>query len=207
MPNRLPTLAVILGLGGLLPLIGCAMGVVTLRPLWVHVALFGLIGYGACILSFIGAVHWGIELSGGGERPPVGGVAELAPVGGSAELAPVDGVAELAPVGGSAEPPLVSSRPAAAGLLSVHYARLTLGVIPALIGWGALLALSLGLAFIAIGVLIFGFIATLIVERQANQRGLLPHGYIWLRYVLSAVVIVVLVAAEIGVLFVPRIVL
>lgn len=189
MPNRLPTLAVILGLGGLIPLIGCAMGIITLRPLWVHVALFGLIGYGACILSFIGAVHWGIELSGGVERPPVGGVAELAPVG------------------GSAEPPLVSSRPAAAGLLSVHYARLTLGVIPALIGWGALLALSLGLAFIAIGVLIFGFIATLIVERQANQRGLLPHGYIWLRYVLSAVVIVVLVAAEIGVLFVPRIVL
>ena len=198
MPNRLPMLAVILGLGGLIPFIGCAMGIITLTPWWVHVALFGLIGYGACILSFIGAVHWGIELSGGVGRPQVDSGAELPPAGSSAELAPVSGGAEL---------PRGCSRTASTRLLSVHYSRLTLGVIPALIGWVALLSLSFGLASIAIGILIVGFVAAIVVEGQASRLGLLPQGYIWLRYVLSAVVIVVLVAAGIGVLFVPRIVL
>ena len=197
MPNRLPMLAVVLGLGGLIPFMGCSMGLLTLSPWWVHVALIGLIGYGACILSFIGAVHWGIELSSGGERPLVNSRAELAPVS-SAELPRADSGAGLPPA---------SVRISPTRLLSVHYARLTLGVIPALIGWVALLAMSLGLASIAIGILIAGFVGAIVVEGQASRLGLLPHGYIWLRYVLSAVVIVVLVAAGIAVLFVPRVVL
>jgi hypothetical protein len=179
MPNRLPMLAVILGAGGLIPFIGCAMGIITLSPWWVHVSLFGLIGYGACILSFLGAVHWGIELSHPTDPTLVHGGTDLSAAG---------------------------SRAASTRLLSVHYARLSLGVIPALIGWVALLALSFGLASVAIAILIAGFVAVLIVETQASRLGLLPYGYIWLRYVLSAIVIVLLVSAGVGVLFVPRIV-
>lgn len=177
MPNRLPMLAVILGAGGLIPFIGCAMGIITLSPWWVHVSLFGLIGYGACILSFLGAVHWGIELSSPTE--------------------PVHGGTDLSAAG---------SRAASTRLLSVHYARLSLGVIPALIGWVALIALSFRMAIVAIAILIAGFVAVLIVETQASRLGLLPYGYIWLRYVLSAIVIVVLVSAGVAVLFVPRII-
>lgn len=45
-----------LGYGGLLPFAAGAFAVVTQQGEW---ALQALIAYGACILSFLGAVHWG----------------------------------------------------------------------------------------------------------------------------------------------------
>jgi hypothetical protein len=75
----------------------------------------------------------------------------------------------------------------------VSRARLILGVVPALIGWGALL---LAIAFppeAGLAVLILGFVATLLTEVQAGRRGLLPSGYLWLRWPLSVVVVAVLV--------------
>ena len=45
-----------LGYGGLLPFAAGAFAVVTQQGEW---ALLALIAYGACILSFLGAVHWG----------------------------------------------------------------------------------------------------------------------------------------------------
>ena len=52
-----------LGLGGLLPFAAGAFAVVTHQGDW---ALPALIAYGACILSFLGAVHWGWVIGPGG---------------------------------------------------------------------------------------------------------------------------------------------
>ena len=166
MPNRLPLLAVVLGLGGLIPFAACSIGALALPPVWAARSLAGLIGYGACILSFLGAVHWGFALAAGAMLPP-GGLQ------------------------------LVSAQPA-----GVLRARLGLGVVPALVAWVALAVAFVGLLpSPALGVLTFGFVVTIIAEAQANQRGLLPPGYIWLRWMLSAVVIVILVTVAVARVF------
>jgi len=158
MPNRLPVLAVLLGLGGLIPFLACGAGAVALQGDWATRSLLALLGYGACILSFLGAVHWGLALGGPALRP--------------------DSPVQVTVV----QPP------------GVLRARLGLGVLPALIGWAGLLVAFAGLPSIALGILAAGFTATIIVEAQATRRFLLPPGYIWLRWVLSIVVIVVLVS-------------
>ncbi len=162
MPNRLPMLAVLLGLGGLIPLLACGAGAVALQGDWATRSLLALLGYGACVLSFLGAVHWGFALGG----------PALAP-GSPVQVTVV--------------------QPA-----SVLHARLGLGVLGALIGWVALLIAFLGLPSIALSVLAAGFAATIIAEAQANRRGLLPPGYIWLRWLLSIVAIVVLVSVALA---------
>jgi hypothetical protein len=55
----LPPLAWPLGLGGLLPFVA-GLGAVALGWTW---AGFALAAYGAAILSFLGAVHWGLALA------------------------------------------------------------------------------------------------------------------------------------------------
>ena len=162
MPNRLPVLAIALGLGGLIPFLACGAGALALGPGWASRSLFGLVGYGACILSFLGAVHWGFALGGGAVLPP-GGLQ------------------------------LVTMQPA-----SVLNARLGLGVLPALIGWVALLVAVFGPPSVALAILTFGFAVMIIAEAQANRRALLPPGYIWLRWLLSAIVIVVLVSVAVA---------
>lgn len=157
MPNRLPVPAIALGLSGLIPFLACGAGALLLPDEWARRSLFSLTTYAACILSFLGAVHWGFALGAGSAVPP----------------------------GGFRAVPMQPS--------SVLYARLGLGVLPALVAWIALLVAFFGLPSAALGTLAAGFIATIIVETHANQRGLLPPGYIWLRWLLSGVVIVVLV--------------
>jgi Protein of unknown function (DUF3429) len=98
-------------------------------------------------------------------------------------------------------PPLPPSSPVQLTVVQpsgVLHARLGLGVLPALIGWAGLLVAFLGLPSIALAILAAGFAATIISETQANRRGMLPPGYIWLRWVLSVVVIVVLVSVALA---------
>lgn len=162
MPNRLPVLAVLLGLGGLVPFLACGAGAVALQGDWATRSLLALIGYGACILSFLGAVHWGLALA-----------SPAFPPGSPVQVAFVQPAALLR-------------------------ARLGLGVLPALIGWAGLLVAFVGLPSAALGILAAGFAATIITEAQANRRSLLPPGYIWLRWVLSIVAIVVLVSVALA---------
>lgn len=54
-------LAWILGLLGLLPFAGCALAALAVAG-WQAEAMVWLRGYGAVILSFLGAVHWGFAL-------------------------------------------------------------------------------------------------------------------------------------------------
>jgi hypothetical protein len=63
MPRRLPALAIILGIAGLLPFVLLGVGSVTTNTLTSPIAAYLLVGYGAVILSFIGAVHWGFTLA------------------------------------------------------------------------------------------------------------------------------------------------
>jgi hypothetical protein len=79
-------------------------------------------------------------------------------------------------------------------LITVQRGRLVLGVVPSLIGWLALLAQALALEWVALLVLIVGFIGTVVAEHQASRRMLLqPPGYIWLRWGLTVVVAAMLV--------------
>ena len=71
-------------------------------------------------------------------------------------------------------------------------ARLALGVIPSLIGWVALLLVIALNAESGLAMLVAGFIALTTVEARAAKQGLVPAGYMGLRYGLSAVVITVL---------------
>ncbi|MEJ1977229.1 MAG: DUF3429 family protein [Acetobacteraceae bacterium] len=71
--------------------------------------------------------------------------------------------------------------------------RLGLGVLPGLLGWVALLMVPAFSANAGIGLLIVGFAGTAVVEARARRIGLVPPGYMRLRYVLTAVVMVVLV--------------
>jgi len=62
--GKLPGLAVVIGIAGLIPFIVLGLASVTLDDAKVATMLAGLIAYGAVILSFVGAVHWGFALAG-----------------------------------------------------------------------------------------------------------------------------------------------
>jgi hypothetical protein len=133
MESSLPRPALWLGLSGLLPFLATALLSWIAPEDWRGVALYALAAYGAVILSFLGAVHWGLAL-----RAPASEAAAVAP-------------------------------------------RLGLGVLPALIGWVALLLPpGLGLPLLALGIL-----GTAAVEAVAARRGLLPPAYLRLRWMLS----------------------
>jgi len=67
MNSKCPTEVVWLGYGGLLPFIGLAIaGVVD--PLHSPRYAQALMGYGAVILSFVGALHWGFAMTAGAAR-------------------------------------------------------------------------------------------------------------------------------------------
>ena len=143
MPRRLPVLAIILSVAGLIPFLLFGLGSVSTNTITSRIAAYVLIGYGAVILSFIGAVHWGFTLAT--EHDP-------------------------------------AERP-----------RLALGVVPSLVGWGAL-ALTLFTLQPVLGllVLIAGFVATAVVEWRAHGRGWVPGGYIGMRLGLTGVVVLIL---------------
>ena len=70
--------------------------------------------------------------------------------------------------------------------------RLGLGVLPSLVGWvSVLLAIAVQLDA-GVGLLLLGMLGTTAVEARARRIGLVPGGYMMLRYALSGVVVVVL---------------
>jgi len=71
--------------------------------------------------------------------------------------------------------------------------RLALGVLPSLIGWAALLLAPVLPSEVALAVLIAGFAATVLTEARLQRAGLMPSGYMWLRWACSLVVVAILV--------------
>ncbi len=148
---RLPPLAIALSVGGLIPFVGLGFAAVSVGDeAQARALLIGLIGYGAVILGFLGAVHWGLALAGYGGPMQTGRVARL---------------------------------------------RLGLGVVPALLGWAALL---IGLASpypsLSLGLLIAGFVGVVVIEARARRDGLVPNGYMGMRWTITICVVAVLAA-------------
>ena len=135
-------IALLLGLAGLLPFLGCGlMTLATLDPASSRWAA-ALVGYGAVVLGFIGAVQWGLA------------------------LADPEGRAERT--------------------------RLLSGVVPSLIGWLALLIDAFGPSELSIAVLIGGYVLTIVGEDRAARAGLLPGGYLAMRWLLTLIAVAVL---------------
>jgi hypothetical protein len=130
MDESLPAPARLLGPAGLIPFAGLALGAL-LGWGWAGPALMA---YGATILAFLGAVHWGLAL----RAPPYERGAD--------------------------------------------WGRLGLGVAPALLAWVALL-LPLRPALV---ILALGIAAVAAAETAAARAGLVPKGYLKLRWGLSA---------------------
>ncbi len=150
MNRRLPAVALLLGVAGVLPFLAGMIGTLSAAdPLRAQRILAALVGYGAVILAFCGGVHWGLVLA--------------------------------AP----------ATDPAAAKTSRQSY-RLVLGVVPSLIGWVALLVLLLGAAEAALAILTAGFVALVAAEAELRPRGLIPLGYMWLRWGLSIIVVLIL---------------
>ena len=62
------SMARLMGFGGLVPFVGCAILMYSGSPNTSVIALFANAVYGAVILSFVGAVHWGLAMRG--DRDP-----------------------------------------------------------------------------------------------------------------------------------------
>jgi hypothetical protein len=140
MNRPLPILATLLGLCGLIPLIAC--GIASLGLERGDQAAQALVAYGAVVLAFLGAVHWGFALADPADRG--------------------------------------------------ERQRLVLGVLPALVGWIALLLSIAVQPEAGMVLLLLGFLGVTIVEARGRKAGLVPPGYMRLRYVLSAAVILLL---------------
>jgi hypothetical protein len=67
--STVPPAALWLGIAGLLPFVAGTLGVWLLPPFWAGEALDAQCFYGAVILSFLGAVHWGLSIGGFGPGP------------------------------------------------------------------------------------------------------------------------------------------
>jgi hypothetical protein len=64
MRSKVPAIAYVLGVAGVLPFILC--GVAACLPgAQANFGILALVAYGASILSFVGAVHWGFALAPG----------------------------------------------------------------------------------------------------------------------------------------------
>jgi len=62
MLRDVPLPARVLGLGGLIPFLAGAVGVWVLPDLIAAIAMTAQLAYGAVILTFVGAVHWGYAM-------------------------------------------------------------------------------------------------------------------------------------------------
>lgn len=141
------TTAILLGIAGLIPFIA-TLAIIVLRPHDAPAATQTMIAYGACILSFLGAVHWGFALAPGNTTP-----------------------------------------------LALNLQRLSFGVLPSLVAWGALLVLILGQApRIALLILIAGFFATVLGETIGRGKEIVAANYLTMRWGISIVVMAILLA-------------
>jgi hypothetical protein len=156
-----PKLAILLGAAGLLPFFAAAwLAVASNEPLASQSAT-ALLFYGAVILAFLGGAHWGFALGG------------VAPAGMSMAGPSMAGPSMAGP--SMAGPSMVdSAMPTDASHLTGE--RLMIGVLPALLGWAALLLGILAPADAGLPVLIAGFLGLVILEQRWQRRRLLPPG-------------------------------
>ena len=139
---KLKQLATTLGYAGLIPFIVFSVATWIALPL-VNEPHVILTAYAAIILSFMGAIHWGVAMTR-------------------------------------------ESR--------VAHLELGLSVLPALLGWLALLISTL----LAYGLLIMGFAVLYFADSYTDYRGIIPEWYLPMRRVLTSVVVVCLCVAALA---------
>src|SRR5271166_2971221 len=144
MRRSMPSTAILLGLLGLLGFVGCGLIALGEDPTKGGQGFNALIAYAAVMLSFVGAVHWGLALGAG------------------------------------------------AATRRVQRLRYTLGVLPALVGWVALLLPVFVPPWTALVLLIAGFIAVMVVEARWAHLGYTPGRYKALHWLATVVVVAVL---------------
>ena len=71
MNRSLPLIAILLGSLGYLPFLLCGLLAMSDNPVRATQGMTGLIAYAAVVLSFLGAVHWGLALNDGAAIAPV----------------------------------------------------------------------------------------------------------------------------------------
>ena len=71
-------------------------------------------------------------------------------------------------------------------------ARLSLGVVPSLVGWSAMFCSIVARPVLSLAILIAGFVGTVVVESRAQKRDFMPGGYMAMRWIISVVVIALL---------------
>jgi hypothetical protein len=67
--------------------------------------------------------------------------------------------------------------------------RASAGVLPMVVGWVGLILAQLIAPSVALAVLIVGYLGTVLTEHRAVRSGLIPPGYIWMRWVFSLVAV------------------
>lgn len=81
----------------------------------------------------------------------------------------------------------------APGEQMLQRSRLALGVVPSLIGWVALLLAAEVSRELGLAALVVGLVATVAIEARWTGQGVVPGGYMTLRWALSVVVLITLV--------------
>jgi len=70
--------------------------------------------------------------------------------------------------------------------------RFGAGVLPMIVAWVALVLAQLVAPAVALGVLIIGYLATVLTEQRAARRSLVPPRYVWTRWGFSVVAVVMM---------------
>jgi hypothetical protein len=65
--------------------------------------------------------------------------------------------------------------------------RICAGVLPMIVAWVGLVLGQLVAPWVALAVLIAGYLATVLTEHRAARRLLVPSGYVWVRWSFSVV--------------------
>jgi hypothetical protein len=71
--------------------------------------------------------------------------------------------------------------------------RFGVGVLPLIVAWIALVLAQFVSPWVAMMVLIPGYLATVLTEHRAAQRLLVPPRYVWMRWIFSVVAVVMMV--------------
>ncbi len=95
----------------------------------------------------------------------------------------------------------VNGVPLAPAVLGAERQLLAFGVVPALIGWVALLAMiHFNAPGLSIFLLLAGFFVTIVVETIGKGRGIVANNYLALRWAVSIVVLITLLVVLFAVL-------
>ena len=77
--------------------------------------------------------------------------------------------------------------------VSMHRARLGLGVLPLLVGWIVLLIPLVAATWVSLIVLIAAYLGTVAVEHRAAVHAMVPARYLWLRWSFTVIAVAVMV--------------